>query len=52
MESISKNLYLLVLVSKTNKHINTPLQKEIDTYLKSELGVDFKIKKYIIRRET
>lgn len=43
---ISEGLYLLVRVSMTNMHILSPLQKELDTYLKGVLGDDFKRKKY------
>ncbi len=46
MECIAEHLYLLVQVSKTNKHIMSPLQKELDKYLVKELGADFKLKKY------
>ena len=49
MLEINESLYLLYLVSMTNNHILTPMQKRIDNYLTKKLGVSFKTNKYKLK---
>lgn len=42
MPDIKKYITLMVKVSKSNKHILDPIQKEIDELLIKDLGVNFK----------